>query len=114
MLDIKVLEESKTVEVDISGYITTKEASEFLNKHKQYTKAIRNSQYRLVANVSIFECESEKDIENVCITFYKSGYKKIYLIDPNNHILKTMGLSPIEKKMFTKFVKLVKTKEQIK
>ncbi len=114
MLSMKIAEAEKTVYVDVSGYITTKEANEFLNSHKQNTRNLRNSQYKLIVTPSVFQCESDEDIKKMCISLYKSGYKKIYLLDPNDYIMKTISLSSFEKKLFTKAVKTVKTTSEIR
>jgi len=114
MLKVRIVEEEQTVYIDIDGYITTKEANEFLKIHKEQTRGIRNSKYNLVVNPSIFECENDEDIKKVCISLYKSGYRKVYLLDPNNYVMNTIQLSSMEKKLFTKFVKTVSTKQQIR
>ena len=45
----------------------SKEANEFLNKHKQITKGLKKSQYKLVVTPSQFECENDGDIKSVCM-----------------------------------------------
>ena len=45
MINARVDQNSKTVYVDVSGYITNEEANSFLAKHKQMTKGLRKSQY---------------------------------------------------------------------
>ena len=41
MINARVDQNSKTVYVDVSGYITNEEANSFLAKHKQMTKGLR-------------------------------------------------------------------------
>lgn len=107
MISAKIVEDEKKVIVDVSGYISSKDAKVFLNQYKQVTKGIRTSMYRLVVNTSIFECENDNDIKTVCMAFYKSNYRNMYLVDPNNYIMGTMSLGALEKKMFMKAVKVV-------
>ena len=66
MINARVDQNSKTVYVDVSGYITNEEANSFLAKHKQMTKGLRKSQYKLVVTPSKFECENDNDIKSVC------------------------------------------------
>ena len=112
MINIRVDQNLNIVYVDISGYITNEESNLFLEKHKKITKDLRISQYKLVVIPSKFECEN--DIKSVCISLYKSGYKKIYMVDPKGYIINTVPLSYIEKKMFTKVVNIVKSLDNIK
>ncbi|MGL5346358.1 MAG: hypothetical protein ACRDA3_03325 [Peptostreptococcaceae bacterium] len=114
MLSIQIDDTQKRVYVEVSGYINKKESSDFLNQYKQMTRGIRSSQYNLVVKTSMFDCEEVDDIRNVCMAFMKSGYKKMYLVDPNSYIMSTMSLGPIEKKLFTKSVKIVKSVNDIK
>ena len=114
MLNIRIDDSSKTVYVDVSGYITNKEANLFLNKHKQVTNGIRKSQYKLVVIPSKFECENDNDIKSVCMALYKGGYKKIYMVDPKEYIMNTVSLSSLEQKVFTRVVKFVKSLNDIK
>ena len=60
------------------------------------------------------ECEDEEDIRTVCISFLKSGFKKIYLVDEDNYIMNNLSLKPIEKKLFFKSVKVVNSQRAIK
>ena len=103
MINARVDQNSKTVYVDVSGYITNEEANSFLAKHKQMTKGLRKSQYKLVVTPSKFECENDNDIKSVCIALYPKGY-----------IMNTVSLSSMEQKMFTKVVKFVKSVDDIK
>lgn len=114
MISAKILEEEKKVVVDVSGYISSKDAKNFITDYKQVTKRLRTSQYKLIVNTSIFECENKEDIRSVCMAFYKSNFRNMYLVDPDNHIMSTMTLGPLEKKMFMKSVKIVSTTDAIK
>lgn len=114
MIKARVVEEEKKVYVDVSGYITSSEAKKFLMEYKQITKRIKSMHYKLVVTPLVFECENNNDLKNVCMTFYKTGYKKMYLVDPNNYIMSTMSLGPIEKKMFSKAVVVISKKEDVK
>lgn len=111
MIFANILDDEKKVIVDVSGYISSKDAKQFLAQYKQMTKNVRTSQYKLVVNTSLFECENNEDIRAVCMAFYKSNYRHMYIVDPNNYIMSTMSLGPIEKKMFMKSVKVVSKKE---
>ena len=114
MINTRIDQSSKTVYVDVSGYITTKEANEFLNKYKQMTKGMKKSQYKLVVIPSQFECENDSDIKSVCIGLYKGGYKQIYMVDPKGYIMNTVSLSSMEQKMFSKVAKFVKSIDDIR
>lgn len=114
MIDININEEEKKVYIDVSGFISKREANNFLNTYKQTMKNKKSSSYKLVVSPSFFECENEDDIRTVCMAFLKTGYKKIYLVDEENYIMNNLSLKPIEKKLFLKSVKVVNTKEAIK
>ena len=107
-------EEEKKVYIDVSGFISKREANNFLNTYKQTMKNKKSSSYKLVVSPSFFECEDEDDIRTVCMAFLKAGYKKIYLVDEENYIMNNLSLKPIEKKLFLKSVKIVNTKGAIK
>ncbi|MGL5313108.1 MAG: hypothetical protein ACRC92_07665 [Peptostreptococcaceae bacterium] len=114
MISVRIEESEKRVYVDVSGYINAREAKDFLNKYKQSTRGIKSPQYTLIVTPAVFECEVAEDIRNVCMSFFKTGYKKMYLVDPNSYIMSIMSLGPLEKKMFTKSVKIVKSINDIK
>lgn len=111
---MNINEEEKKVYIDVSGFISNREANNFLNTYKQTMKNKKSSSYKLVVSPSFFECENEDDIRTVCMAFLKTGYKKIYLVDEENYIMNNLSLKPIEKKLFLKSVKVVNTKGAIK
>ena len=114
MILSRISEGEKRVYVDVSGYITKKDAKEFLNIYKDMGKNIKFSQYNLVVTPGVFQCEDNSDIRTTCMTFLKSGYKNIYLVDEQNTLMKTLSLKPMEKKLFLKSVKIVPDKTLIK
>lgn len=114
MINMSINEEEKKVYVDVSGFISKREANDFLNTYKQTIKNKKSSLYKLVVSPSFFECEDEDDIRTVCMAFLKTGYKKIYLVDEENYIMNNLSLKPIEKKLFLKSIKVVNTKGAIK
>lgn len=114
MIKARVVEEEKKVYVDVNGFITNKDARNFLNEYKQMTRGLKSSQYKLVVTPGVFECENNDDIRHVCMSFFKTGYKKIYLVDPQNYIMNNMKLQSMEKKMFNKAVKVVGSASEIK
>ena len=114
MINMNINEDEKRVYVDVSGFISKKEASNFLNTYNQTMKNKKSSLYKLVVSPSFFECEDEEDIRTVCMSFLKTGFKKIYLVDEENYIMNNLSLKPIEKKLFLKSVKIVNTKRDIK
>lgn len=114
MINININEEEKRVYIDVSGFISKKEASSFLNTYKQTMKSKKASLYKLVVSPSFFECEDEEDIKRICMTFYKSGFKKMYLVDKDNYIMSNLTLKPMEKKLFQKAVKVVRSIEDTK
>ena len=89
MINVRVDQNSKSVYVDVSGYITNEEANSFLSRHKQITKGLKKSQYKLVVTPSKFECKNDNDIKSVCIALYRSGYRQIYMVDPKGYIMNT-------------------------
>ncbi|MGL5692530.1 MAG: hypothetical protein ACRCXA_00510 [Peptostreptococcaceae bacterium] len=114
MIICRVADIEKRVYVDVSGYITKKDAKEFLANYKSTIKGIKLNQYNLVVTPSIFQCEDDDDIRSTCMMFFKSGYKKIYLVDENDTLIKTLSLKPMEKKLFLKAVKVVPDKSLVK
>lgn len=114
MISARVDENEKRVYVDVSGYINSSQAKEFMNNYKQMIKGIRTAQYNLIVMPSIFECENKEDIRNICMAFFKNGYKKMYLVDPDNYIMSNLSLGSFEKKIFTKSVKVVKSASAIR
>lgn len=114
MLNVRISEVEKIVYIEVKGYISSNEAKRFLNNYKQNTRSIKSNQYRLVVTPSVFECENNEDLRSVCMSFFKSGYKKIYLVDPNNYIMGIMNLGKIEQKMFNKSVKVISSIKEIK
>ncbi|MEG0856261.1 MAG: hypothetical protein RSG52_07265 [Terrisporobacter sp.] len=114
MLRIDINESEKRVYINVSGYITKRDANNFLNNYKQTMKSKKASLYKLIVNPEFFECEDEEDIKRVCMTFYKNGFKKMYLVDEENYIMNNLTLKPLEKKLFLKAVKVVSTMEATK
>ena len=107
-------EDEKMVYVDVDGFISKKEVKNFQNTYKQTMKNKKASLYKLVVTPSFFECEDEEDIRTVCMSFLKTGFKRIYLVDEKNFIMNNLSLNPIEKKLFLKSVKVVNTHGNIK
>lgn len=101
------------VYIDVSGYISSKDIKVFINDYKNKIKGIKTTRYNLLIEVEEFSCDRVSEIKNICMMFYKNGYKSIYLIDPKNYILSNVKLSSLEKKLFFKAVKIVKSKEEI-
>ncbi|HSQ87282.1 hypothetical protein [Romboutsia sp.] len=114
MINVRISEGEKIVYVEVSGYITSNEAKKFLNEYKQMTRQIRSAQYRLVVTPSIFECENNEDLRMICMSFFKNGYKKMYLVDPNNYIMGIMNLGKLEQKLFNKSVKVIRSVKEIR
>ena len=113
MINMRISDSEKAIYVEVSGYISSNDAKRFLNEHKESTKSIKKSQYKLIVKPSIFECEKHEDLKNVCMTFFKSGYKKMYLVDPDNYIMGNISLGKLEQKMFNKVVKTVTSIDSI-
>ncbi|WP_455538589.1 hypothetical protein [Terrisporobacter sp.] len=114
MINMNINEEEKRVYIDVGGFISKKEASDFLNTYKRNMKNKKTSLYKLVVSPSFFECEDEEDIRTVCMSFLRGGFKKIYLVDEENYIMDNLSLKPIEKKLFLKSVKVINSKRAIK
>ena len=114
MINMRIEGSEKRVYIDVSGYIDTNESKIFLNKYNQLIRQIKSSQYTLVVKLSSFECERNEDIRTVCMSFLKTGFKNMYLVDPNNYIMNNMSLGAIERKIFKKSVKVVSTISAIK
>lgn len=107
MIKANIDETRQIVHIEVSGYISSREAKDFFNNYKQMTRELRGSKYSLVVEPYIFECEEDDDIKKICMSFFKSGYKRIYLIDSNNYIMDKVSLSKIEERMFNKHVKTI-------
>lgn len=114
MLNIRICDAEKKVYVNVSGYITSKDAKDFLADYKKRIKGIRTQQYRLVVEPGVFKCENDKDIKNVCISFFKHNYRQIYIIDPEKSIMETLSLSSMEKKIFLKSVSIINSRDEVK
>lgn len=114
MINASISNSDNSVYVDVSGYISHNEAMKFLQNYKQLTRNIKANQYKLVVTPSIFDCENNEDIRTVCMSFLKTGYKKMYIVDPRNYIMSNLSLGAMEKKLFTKSVKIVNDRSQIK
>lgn len=114
MLAINIDESDKKVYVDVSGYINKREVNNFLNTYNQKMKNKKASLYKLIVNPVNFQCEDNKDIKTVCMAFYKTGYKQIYIVDRENYIMNNLQLKPMEKKLFLKAVKVVNSIESTK
>ena len=106
MIKMNINEEEKRVYIDVSGFISKKEANNFLNSYNQTMKNKKNSLYKLVVTPSFFECEDEEDIRTVCISFLKSGFKKIYLVDEDNYIMNNLSLNQLKRNYFLSQLKL--------
>lgn len=114
MINMNVNEDEKKIYVEVNGFISKEEVSDFLRTYKQAMKNRKSSLYKLVVLPSFFECENDEDIRTVCMSFFKTRYKKIYLVDQSNYIMSNLSLNPIEKKLFLKSIKVVNTKDDIK
>ncbi len=114
MIDLKVINSDNSVNISVNGYLSSKDIKEFVNDYKQKIKGIKTSKYNLIIETDMFECEKISEIKNICMMFYKTGYKKIYLIDPKNYIMSNIRLSSLEKKVFLNAVKIVNSKSDIK
>ncbi|RDY24995.1 hypothetical protein CHF27_001990 [Romboutsia maritimum] len=109
MIRANIEESEKRVYIDVSGYISSRDANKFLSDYKNMIRNIKSSQYRLVVSPSSFECENNNDIRTVCMAFLKTGYKKMYLVDPKKELINSMSLGTIEKKLFLKSVKIIQS-----
>ena len=114
MIKMNINEEEKRVYINVSGFISTKEAKDFLQSYKETMRSKKGSLYKLVVNPSFFDCQNEEDIRTVCMSFLKTGYRKIYLVDEDNYIMNNLSLKPIEKKLFLKSVKVVNSINSIR
>lgn len=114
MIYTQILDEENKVYIKVDGYLQGNDIKTFVNDYKDKIKGIKTSRYNLVIDVNPFDADNFSDIKNVCMMFYKTGYKKIYLIDPKNYIMSNIKLNSIEKKMFLKAVKIVSSSLNIK
>lgn len=114
MIYSQVLPEKNKVYIQVDGYISSNDIKKFVSNYKSQLKGIKTNKYNLVIEPNMFDCENESDIKNVCMMFYKTGYRKIYLIDPQNYIMSHIKLSSLEKKMFLSTVKIVKSSSEIR
>jgi hypothetical protein len=114
MINVNISDAQKIVYVEVSGYITSNDAQNFLNNYKKMMRNIKPSQYKLVVTPSVFECEDNEDIRSICMYFFKNSYKKMYLVDPGNYIMQNMNLGKIEQKFFNKSVKVIASVNDIR
>ena len=113
MIYSQVMQDQSKVYIKVDGYVSNSDIKGFIRDFKNQIKGIKTNKFNLVIEPNTFECENESDIKNVCIMFYKTGYRKIYLVDPNNYIMSNIKLSGLEKKMFLSVVKIVKSPGEI-
>lgn len=114
MINMELSDLDKTIYIEVSGYISSNDAKKFLAEYKNNTRSIKKSQYKLIVKPYLFEYEKESDLKDICMTFFKSGYKKMYLVDPDNYIMDNMSLGKLEQKMFNKAVKTVASIDYIR
>ena len=114
MIYTQVADQDSKVYIKVSGNLNSNDIKAFKNDYKNKIKGIKTSRYSLIIDVNPFNADNFSDIKNVCMMFYKTGYKKIYIIDPNNYIMSNIKLNPIEKKIFLKVVKIVNSSSYIK
>ena len=114
MIDFQVVNSDNSIYINVSGYLNSKDLKVFVDDYKQKIKGIKTSKYNLIIETDRFECGKFSEIKNICMMFYKTGYKNIYLIDPKNYIMSNMRLSSLEKKIFLKAVKIINYKSEIK
>ncbi|MGL5752719.1 MAG: hypothetical protein ACRCXT_19430 [Paraclostridium sp.] len=114
MISVQVVENQSKVYIKVEGYVSSNDVKVFTSDYKSKIKGIKTNRYHLVIEPNSFDCENDKDIKNACMMFYKTGYKKIYLIDPQNYIMSNIKLGPLEKKMFLSAVKILKSQNEIR
>lgn len=114
MIKLNISEEEKRVYINVDGYIAKNDTKKFLSTYNQAMKSRKLSLYKLVILPSFFECEDNEDIRTVCMSFLKTGFRKIYLVDEDEYVMRNLSLNSIEKKIFFKSVKVVNTMEAIK
>ena len=114
MIYSQVMQDQNKVYIKVDGYVSNSDIKGFIRDYKTKIKGIKTNKFNLVIEPNTFECENEADIKNVCMMFYKTGYRKIYLVDPNNYIMSNIKLSGLEKKMFLSVVKIVKSSSEIR
>lgn len=113
MLNLNHVEVEKKIYITVDGYLKSQDVKNFMIEYKQFLKTIKPYQYKLIVEPRYFECENEKDIKNVCMTFMKHGYKKIYLVDEEDYIMSNVKMSSLERKVFLSAVKVVSDKNNI-
>lgn len=114
MINIRIEGSEKRVYIDVNGYIGINESKKFLNEYSKLIKQIKSSNYNLIIKLSSFECERKEDIRTICMSFLKTGFKNMYIVDSNNYIMSNMSLGPIERKIFKKSVKVVSSINDIR
>ena len=113
LIKFYIEESEKRIYVSVSDYIYTRDLKEFINNYKRTMKTIRPAQYRLIIEPRYFECENENDIKQVFVTFIKTGFKKIYLVDPYGEFNKNIKLGSMERKIFFNSVKIIRNVNEI-
>lgn len=113
MVKFYIEESTKRIYVSVSDYIYTKDVKEFIMSYKRTMKNIRPAQYKLVVEPRTFECENENDIKQTFVTFIKTGFKKIYLVDPHGEFKKNIKLGSFERKIFFNSVTIIRSIDEI-
>lgn len=114
MIYSEVINSENSVYIKVNGYLSSNDIKTFVNEYKQKISGIKTGRHNLIIEVDSFQCDKISEIKNVCMMFYKTGYKKIYLIDPDNYIMSNIKLNSLEKKLFLNAIKIVNSKFDIK
>jgi len=113
LIKFYIEESEKRIYVSVSDHIYTKDVKEFINNYKRNMRTIRPSKYKLIVEPKIFECENDNDIKQAFVMFIKTGFRKIYLVDPNGEFNKNIKLGTIERKIFFNSVRIVRSLNEI-
>lgn len=114
MIYIESINNENSVYIKVNGYLSSNDIKNFINEYKQKIRGIKTTKCNLIIEVDPFQYDKVSEVKNMCIMFYKTGYKKIYLIDPNNYIMSNIKLNSLEKKMFLNAIKIIDSKFDIK
>lgn len=113
MLSIDIDEDVKKIYVGISGNITVSEAEDFFSGYRNFIKTIRPDAYRLILEVSEFQIEDQKYMRNAMMMFLQSGFRKIYIVDSEQFVVRNLRLSRMEKRVFYNNVTVVTSISQV-
>lgn len=113
MLSIDIDEELKRVYIGVSDNISKSEMNEFIDEYKKFVRTIQPRDYRLILEVSEFHIESEQQLRDAVMMFFRTGFRRIYIVDAENYVVKNLRLSRFERRVFFNNITIVQNPDKI-